>query len=58
MITLPVQVAPGFPLKIRGNGDASGGWSTIEFDNMEEVRAFMAANPRAEMPCWRRFGGA
>lgn len=53
MITLPVQVAPGFPLRVRGNTDASGGWSTISFESVQAVKDFIAANPRAEMPCWR-----
>lgn len=53
MITLPVQVAPGFPLRVRGNNDASGGWSTLEFASADAARAFMDSNPRAGMPCWK-----
>lgn len=55
MITLPVQVAPGFPLRVRGNSDASGGWSTIQLATLADVMVFMAQNPRAEMPCWKRY---
>lgn len=52
--SLPVQVAPGFPLRVRGNSDASGGWTIATFDTRADMLAFMDANPRAELPCWRR----
>lgn len=55
MINLPVQVAPGFPLRVRGAGDASGGYSVVKFETLHEARVFMQMNSTAEMPAWKRF---
>ena len=52
-IKLPIQIAPGFPLRIRRTGDASGGWSVVECDTVQEARDMIAANPQASMPCWQ-----
>jgi hypothetical protein len=55
MFNLPVQVAPGFPLRVRGAADASGGWTMATFDSLEDVKYFMAQNPSAVTPCWKRL---
>jgi hypothetical protein len=52
-IILPVRVAAGYVLKIRGPGDADGGWSTVECRSVAEARQIMADHPAAEMPAWR-----
>lgn len=52
-IILPIQVAHGFPLRIRQPGDMSGGHSHVECDSAEHAREVIAANPRAAMPCWK-----
>ena len=55
MFNLPVQVAPGFPLRVRGDGDASGGWTMATFESLQQMKDFMAAHSNAAMPCWKRI---
>lgn len=43
----------GLPKVKPGRGNA--GWTVATFASIDDARAFMAAHPGAEMPCWRRF---
>lgn len=52
-VVLPVRVAAGATLRIKGASDMDGGWSTIECVDAEHARQIMRAYPTAEMPCWR-----
>lgn len=52
-VALPVRVALGFPLRIKGAGDVDGGWSVIECADVAHARQIMADYPQAAMPCWR-----
>lgn len=57
-VVLPVRVATGSTLRIKGAGDVDGGWSTVECVDAEHARQVMAAYPSAEMPCWRNPNAA
>jgi hypothetical protein len=52
-IILPVQVASGWPLRIREPGDMSGGYTMCECASVEEARRVMREYPSAVMPAWR-----
>lgn len=57
-IILPVQVAAGWPLRIREPGDMSGGYTMMNCASIDEARRVMREYPSAVMPSWRRFEAA
>lgn len=52
---LPVRLAAGLPIRIKGPGDKDGGWTALACACRIEALAMMANYPEARMPCWSRI---
>lgn|GEM_PF-2101300 len=53
-ISIPALVAHGFPLRPVRAGETAAGWAMFSAGSEDDARSFMAANPQAAMPCWKR----